>query len=141
ENDAARIRDVAVRQATNLRLQVQTLAAGEVEELLRRTPLACPDGTFFDGEFVLAGRYHRYASLSGLPSTVLSGAVIAALTRAHVRGGVSLFMFPVDSSEARRELKDQRGVYQAMWKNTQSRDAELLLHHTSKLDDLLLTKQ
>src|SRR5439155_20276175 len=33
------------------------------------------------------------------------------------------------------------GVYQAMWKNTQSRDAELLIHHATNLDDMLLTKQ
>jgi hypothetical protein len=141
ESDAARVRDVAVRQAANLRLDAEPLPAAEIDDLMRRTPLGCPEGTFFDGEFVLAGRYHRYASLSGLPSTITSGSVISALTRAHVRGGVSLFMFPVDSSQARRELKDQRGVYQAMWKNTQSRDAELLLHHASQLDDLLLTKQ
>ena len=141
ESDAARLRDVAVRQAANLQLEARPLSADAIEELLRRTPLACPDGTFFDGEFVMAGRYHRYASLSGLPSTVHCGAVISALTRAHVRGGVSLFMFPVDSVQARRELKEQRGIYQAMWKNTQSRDAELLLHHASNLDDKLLTKQ
>lgn len=141
ESDAARLRDVAVRQAANLRLEARPLAADEIDEVLRRTPLGCPDGTFFDGEFVMAGRYHRFASLSGLPSTVHSGAVISALTRAHVRGGVSLFMFPVDSVQARRELKDQRGIYQAMWKNTQSRDAELLLHHASSLDEMLLTKK
>ena len=141
ESDAARARDVAVRQAENLRLEARALAADEIDDLLRRTPLACPDGTFHDGEFVLAGRSHRYASLSGLPNVVQSGAVISALTRAHVRGGLSLFLFPVDSSQARRELKEQRGVYQAMWKNTQSRDAELLLHHATNLDDLLLTKQ
>jgi TraG P-loop domain len=141
ESDAARLRDVAVRQAANLRLEAKPLAADAIHELLRRTPLGSPDGTFFDGEFVMAGRYHRYASLSGLPSTIHSGAVISALTRAHVRGGVSLFMFPVDSVQARRELKDQRGIYQAMWKNTQSRDAELLLHHASSLDDMLLTKK
>jgi hypothetical protein len=141
ESDASRVRDVAVRQAENLRLDVRALAPDEIDDLLRRTPLACQDGTFHNGEFVLAGRSHRYASLSGLPSTVQSGAVISALTRAHVRGGVSLFLFPVDSSHARKELKEQRGVYQAMWKNTQSRDAELLLHHATNLDDLLLTKQ
>ncbi len=141
ESDAARARDVAVRQAANLGLEIRPLAADEIEDLLRRTPLACQDGTLFDGELVVAGRYHRYASLSGLPSAVHSGAVISALTRAHVRGGVSLFLFPVDPAQARKELKEQRGVYQAMWKRTQSRDAELLLHHASKLDDLLLTKQ
>jgi hypothetical protein len=141
ESDADRLRDVAIRQADNLGLEAQAVSPEGIEELLRRTPLACPDGTFFNGEFVMAGRYHRYASLSGLPSTVHSGAVISALTRAHVRGGVSLFMFPVDSTYARRELKEQRGVYQAMWKNTQSRDAELLLHHATSLDDMLLTKK
>jgi len=141
ESDAARLRDVAVRQAANLLLDARPVPADAIEELMRRTPLACPEGTFVDGEFVMAGRYHRYASVSGLPSMVHSGAVISALTRAHVRGGVSLFMFPVDSTLARRELKDQRGIYQAMWKNTQSRDAELLLHHASNLDEMLLTKQ
>jgi TraG P-loop domain len=141
ESDAARLRDVALRQATNLRLDAEPVPADGIEELLRRTPLGCSDGTFFDGQFVMAGRSFRYASLSGLPSTVHSGAVISALTRAHVRGGVSLFMFPVDSGQARRELKDQRGIYQAMWKNTQSRDAELLLHHAQNLDEMLLTKQ
>jgi hypothetical protein len=141
ESDAARIRDVAVRQADNLRLDAAPLDPGAIEELMRRTPLGCAEGTFFDGECVIAGRYHRYASLAGLPSTVQSGAVISALTRAHVRGGVSLFMFPVEPGQARRELKEQRGIYQAMWKSTQSRDAELLLHHATGLDDLLLTKQ
>src|SRR5262249_44843697 len=54
--DAARLRDVAVRQAENLRLVVAAVPTGEIEELLRRTPIACQDGTFFDGEFVLGGR-------------------------------------------------------------------------------------
>jgi hypothetical protein len=141
ESDAARMRDLAVRQAANLRLEVAPVTADGIDELLRRTPLGCAEGKLLDGEFVIGGRHHRYASLSGLPSTVQSGAVVSALTRAHVRGGVSMFMFPVDSAHARRELRDQRGVYQAMWKNTQSRDAELLLHHSSTIDDMLLTKQ
>jgi hypothetical protein len=141
QSDAARMRDVAVRQAANLRLEVAPLPAEAIEELLRQTPLGCPEGTFFDGEGVIAGRHHRYASMSGLPSTVQSGAVISALTRAHVRGGASLFLFPVDSMQARKELKEQRGIYQAMWKHTQSRDAELLYHHASNIDEMLLTKQ
>ena len=112
-----------------------------VEDLLRRTPLGCPEGTFVAGEGVLGGRHHRYASLCGLPSSVQSGAVISALTRAHVQGGASLFLFPVEAAQARKELREQRGIYQAMWKHTESRDAELLLHHAASLDELLLTKK
>jgi hypothetical protein len=141
ESDASRARDVALRQAGNLRLEVTAPGPAAIEELMRRTPLGCVEATFCDGEGVLGGRHHRYASLCGLPSTVQSGAVISALTRAHVQGGASLFLFPVDASQARKELREQRGVYQAMWKHTQSRDAELLLHHASSLDDLLLTKK
>src|SRR5207302_9200021 len=103
--DAERVRDLALRQAANMRLKVRPLAPEAVVDLLRRTPLSCPEGTFFDGEGVIGGRHHRYAALSGLPAVLSSGAVISALTRAHIRGGVSLLMFPVDSSRARKELK------------------------------------
>jgi len=141
QSDAAHVRDVAIRQAANLGLEVTPLAAPAIEELLAGTPLGCREATFVDGEGVIAGRHHRYASLAGLPATVRSGAVVSALTRARVHGGVSLFLFPVDPSHARRELREQRGIYEAMWRHTQSRDAELLLHHAATLDELLLTKQ
>jgi len=105
ESDASRARDVALRQAANLRLDVTAPGPAAIEELMRRTPLGCAEATFVDGEGVLAGRHHRYASLCGLPSTVQSGCVISALTRAHVQGGASLFIFPVDPSQARKALR------------------------------------
>lgn len=141
-DETEQLRDAALRQAVASGLRVTAADPHQIQALMRRTPLGCAEGTFVDGEAILGGVFHRYALLTGLPRTLSSGAVVSALLRARVAGaGISLFIFPVEYQVARRELRDQKAVFQAMWKHSQDAEAEVLYRQAAELDDMLLTKQ
>jgi hypothetical protein len=140
-DEAERVRDLAVRQAETLRLRVRPLDQGKIGQLLRRTPIGCEEATFLDGEGTIDNRHLRYGAVTELPSKVHPGAVMAAIIRSRVRGSFSYHLYPVQTTDARKELRRQRTLYEAMWRRSASADVEMLYHHTKALDEMLLSKE
>jgi conjugal transfer ATP-binding protein TraC len=140
-DEAERIRDLALRQAETLRISVRPVDEDRVPELLRRTPVGCDDATFLDGEATIGNRHLRYGAVIELPGKVHAGAVMAAIIRSRVRGSFSFHLFPVQTTDARRELRRQRTLYEAMWRRSASADVEMLYQHTRALDEQLLSKE
>jgi hypothetical protein len=139
-SDAVRVRDLAIRQADNLRLRLRPLAPDELEEVLARTLLGARTAVLEDGQLQIATESRAFLAALRLPPSTFSGAAVAALTRAQVRGGLSLHLCPVDSAVARRELRRQILVYRELMRRSQDSDAEHLHAHAEELESRLLAR-
>lgn len=140
-DEALRVRDLALRQAETLRLRVSAPGAEDIRRLLKTTSLACEDATFAEGQVTIGSAHHRYGAVTELPARVHPGALMAAMIRARVRGAVGFHVFPVHAGEARKELRRQRRLYEAMWRRSGSADVEMLYEHARTLDEMLLAKE
>lgn len=139
--EAERVRDLAARQAETLGLAARPLEATEIRDLLARTPAGCEEAVFHGGETVIGERHLHYGAVTELPNRVHPGSVMAAMIRARVRGSCSYYVFPVQAGEARKELRRQRSLYEAMWRRSRTPDTEMLYQHTKALDEMLLSKE
>ncbi|MGH7883403.1 MAG: VirB4 family type IV secretion system protein, partial [Candidatus Dormibacteraceae bacterium] len=139
--EAARLRDLALRQAETLGLMALALPAAEIAERLQSTPLACSEATLHGGQAVIGSRHLRYGVLTELPRQIHPGAVMVAVIRARLRGSLSFHLFPLQTGAARRELRRQSSLYEAMWHRSPTSDAEMLYRHTRGLEEMLLAKQ
>ena len=139
--EAERVRDLALRQAETLGLDVSVPPADEIARLMGRTPIGCEEATFFDGEGTIDSRHLRYGAVTELPGRTLAGSLMSAMIRARTRGTLSCYLFPVQTSHARKELRRQRSLYEALWYRSASPDAEMLSYHARQLDEMLLARQ
>ena len=140
-DEALRVRDLAIRHAETLRLRVRTPDRHGVRRMLRTTSLACDEATFVEGQVTIGSAHRRYGAITELPARVHPGALMAAMIRGRVQGAVGVHVFPVHAVEARKELRRQRRLYEAMWRRSGSADVEMLYQHTRTLDDMLMAKE
>ena len=139
--EAERLRDLATRQAETLGVVVRAVPGPELRRLLARTPLGCHEAVFFGGKVLLGDRHCCVGTVIELPTRVMPGSVMSALIRARVRGTLSYHLCPVQPAAARRELRRQRSLYEAMYQRSQSPDVEMLYQHTRALDEMLMSRQ
>lgn len=140
-SEAEHLRDLAFRQADTLRVGVRIPSRAELRRLLDRNPTGCAEAVFFEGRVLLGDRHRCLGTVVELPTRVTPGCVMSAVIRAGVRGSLSFHLHPVQPAEARKELKQQRSLYSAMFKRTRSADVEMLYHHVTALDQMLLSRQ
>ncbi len=138
--EAVRIRDLAARQADNLRLRLRLLPPREVSELLETTLLAARTASLEDGLVDIEAESRAFLAALRLPPSIFPGSVVGALARAQVRGGLSLHLCPVDSGEARKELRRQILLYRELMRRSRDSDAEHLHAHAQELDSRLLSR-
>jgi hypothetical protein len=80
--EAVRLRDLALRQAGNLRLRVRALPADEVRRLLETTLLGARSASLQNGLLEVAAESHAFLAALRLPPATFSGAAVSALARA-----------------------------------------------------------
>jgi hypothetical protein len=138
--EAVRVHDVAVRQADNLHLRLRPLPPDEVHELLETTLLETRKASLEAGLVEIAAESRAFLAALRLPPSIFPGSVVGALARAQVRGGLSLHLCPVESGEARRELRRQIAIYRELMRRSADSDAELLYTHAQELEGRLLSR-
>jgi TraG P-loop domain len=139
-SDAVRLRDLALRQAGNLRLRVRTLPPEEVRTLFEGTLLGARSASLEDGLLEIGSESHAFLAALRLPPATFAGSSVSALARAQVRGGLSLHLCPVDSAEARKELRRQIAVYRELTRRSQDAEAEAMLAHAEELESRLMAR-
>jgi hypothetical protein len=137
---AVRVRDLALRQAMNLRLRVRPLPPDEVRRLLETTLLGARSASLDGGLLEIGTESCAFLAALRLPPATFPGATVGALARAQVKGGLSLHLCPVDSAEARKELRRQIAVYKELARHSQDSEAEAMLAHAQELDSRLMTR-
>jgi hypothetical protein len=138
--EAQRLRDVALRQATNLRVSVRALAPEEIDRLLAKTLLGAATATVESGFQEIGAETTSYLVALRLPPATFPGSTVTALARAQVRGGLTLHLCPVDSSEARKELRRQMVFYRELLRRTDNTEIESLYNHVQELEKRLLSR-
>ncbi|MFZ0218064.1 MAG: DUF87 domain-containing protein [Candidatus Dormiibacterota bacterium] len=139
--EAERLRDLATRQAETLGVVVRPVPVRDLRRFLARTPVGCAEAVFHGGQVVLGDRYVCIGTVIELPTRIMPGSVMSALIRSRVRGSLSYHLCPVQPAAARRELRRQRSLYEAMYKRSKSPDVEMLYQHTRALDEMLMSRQ
>lgn len=137
-SEAVRVRDLAIRQADNLRLRLRPLTAGEVSDLLATTLLGARTANLQGGVLEVGAESCAFLAALRLPPVTFPGAVVSALARAQVRGGLTLHLCPVDSVEARRELRRQIFMYRELMRRSPDSEAAHLHAHAEELESRLL---
>jgi hypothetical protein len=138
--EAVRLRDLALRQALNLRLRIRAMADDEVQSLLEGTMLGAPSAGLVGGMLEMGAESFSFLAAARLPPSTFPGAAVSALARSQIRGGLTLYLCPVDSAEARKELRRQIGVYRELTRRSADPEAEALLAHTEELESRLMSR-
>jgi hypothetical protein len=133
QQEAERALRTALRLAGAFGVACSALPQDELHRLAGDTLLGAREATGGEGVVALEGGYSAHAVVLALPPRLLSGAVVAAMLRARVRGTVSLHLLPVDAASARKHLNRQRAAYRYAGRHSSDLDAQLMVADTEAL--------
>ena len=109
--EAKTVLEAAIRLAPTAGIQAEMIGKRDLSLLLDQTVLRATNASMAQGLGKIGGTYTAYGVITTLPNQVWSGGIINALMQNHVKGVVSMHVFPVSDNVARDQLQKQHDFY------------------------------
>lgn len=130
---AERAMQAALRLATGFGVSARAASRGELGQLAESSLLGARNATSCGGVAAMDGVHHAHGVVAALPPRLGAGAVVSALMRARMRGGISVHLLPVTPGSARAQLNRQRAAFRYTGRHSGDLDAQVMVADTEAL--------
>jgi len=110
-SEAEAVLELALRVAVQMHLRCAPVGALELRSVCEKTLLATQEAAAADGVIRLGDRYLATLVVTKLPISLFPGTAIKALLRTNARAMAALHWFPLENSEARKIIDQQRRMH------------------------------